>query len=462
MLVGGAGTGKTVAALQFLREGIRQGGRVAMLTQARPEDVIALAHSIGIDLTTHLRSGRWVMIGYRHGIRDRYRRAIEPSDAFEELDSFIRQEDEPDRLAIDTCGPLVEARGTDNGAELLVDLLSRLRSCTTLLTFAEESPGSLDNAFDSISKQAALILHVTMSSSGDRQFVVRKTLGSQGASGPISFDIRDGVGIVPPELAGRERTGDVTPEVRRRVLLLDVTGELPEELRLWFEAAYELFYTADPVDALPQLMQTDFGLIAVHVDRRSAERGLHVLSLLRRAERRPPILIMCPYDLRASDRARALRRGADDFVSGGGLHPGELASRIEALLRRGRIVSDDESGAEPPRTPIPVGESVLKIVRQQLHGPDTPIFSVLLLRPGTGKGVDELASHVADQMRQGTGDYISVADDRVEVYLHGALASHAERFLTRVRSDRWKKIAAVIYTAPTDRQELVRIVEQDD
>jgi KaiC/GvpD/RAD55 family RecA-like ATPase len=460
--VGGPGTGKTVAALQFLREGIRQGGRVAMLTQARPEDVIELAHSIGIDLTTHLRSGRWVVIGYRPGFRDRHRRAIEPSAAFEELESFIGQEGEPDRLVIDTCGPFVEARGAVHGAEMLVGLLSRLKTCTTLLTFAEESPGSLDDAFDFISQRADLILHITINSSGSRQFVVRKTVGPLESLGPINFDIRDGVGIVPPELARRERTDAVTPELRHRVLLLDVTGELPEELRLWFEATYELFYTADPVDAFPELAQTEFGLVAVHVDRRSAERGLHVMAQLRRAERRPPILIMCPYDLRASDRARALKRGADDFVSGGGLHSGELASRVDALLRRGRLIGDDQGGVEPPATPIPVGESVLDIVRQQLHRPDTPIFSLILLRPSNGIGVDELASHVADQMRQGTGDSISVADDRVEVYLDGALANHAERFLTRVRLDRWKKIPAVIYTAPTDRQELTRIVEQGE
>ncbi len=462
VLIGGAGTGKTVAALQFLREGIRQGGRVAMLTQARPEDVIKLAHSIGIDLTTHLRSGRWSVISYRSGFRDRYRRTIEPEDVFEELEAFVCQEGEPDRLAIDTCSPLMEARGSGNGAELLAETLSGLRS-TALLTFAAESPASLDHAFDFVSQRAALILHMTMNSKGRRQFVVRKTLGPHEAAGPISFDIADGVGIVPARSGHRERSSDVGPDVRRRVLMVDVTGELSQDVRLWFEGSYEFLYTSDAVDAFPELARRDFGLVAVHVDRRSVDRGLHVMAQLRRAASRPPILVLCPYDLRASDRALALRTGADDFISGG-FHPDELASRIKALLRRGRIPSDgdDDNEFDPTGRPeLSADLKVLDLVRERLETPGAPIFSLVLLRPGNGHGIDELADHVTDRMRQRTGDLMSVSGDRVEVLLDGAMAKHAERFLGRVRTDDWKKVAAVVYTAPTDREELLRIVEPD-
>ncbi|NIR45871.1 MAG: hypothetical protein GWN99_15675 [Gemmatimonadetes bacterium] len=457
LLVGGAGTGKTVAALQFLREGIRQGGRVAMLTQARPEDVIALAGSIGIDIETHLRSGRWVVAGYQHGFRERYRRTIEPREVFEELDSFISAEGEPDRLAIDTCGPLVESRGTGSGAELLVELLAGLRTMT-LLTFAAESPTALDSAFDFISQRAALVLHVTMSSAGRRQFLVRKTLGPQEVTGPISFEIQDGVGIVPAESTRRERSSDVKPEVRRRALLLDVTGELSDELRGWFEAAYEVFHTADPVDAFPELARQDFGLVVVHVDRRSVDRGLHVMSQVRRAAARPPILVVCPYDLRASDRARALRGGADDVLSGG-VHPEELGSRIDALLRRGRLVNGPDGSVTPEPGRRPADKKVMDLVREGLDAPGAPVFSLVLLRPGNGSSVEELASHVADRMRQATGDQLTVAAGRVEIFLDGAMASHAERFLKRIRVDRWDKIGAVVYTAPSDRDDLLRIVE---
>jgi DNA-binding response OmpR family regulator/archaellum biogenesis ATPase FlaH len=463
VLIGGAGTGKTVATLQFLREGIRQGGRAAMLTQARPEDVIKLAHSIGIDLTTHLRSGRWSLISYQSGFRDRYRRTIEPVNVFDELETFVCQQGEPDRLAIDTCSPLVEARGSGNGAELLAEMLSGLRS-TALLTFAAESPASLDHAFDFVSQRAALILHLTMGANGRRQFVVRKTLGPHEAAGPISFDIANGIGIVPAGLEHRERSSDVGPEVRRRILMVDVTGELTEEVRLWFEGSYEFLYTSDAVDAFPELARRDFGLVVVHVDRRSVDRGLHVMAQLRRAASRPPILVLCPYDLRARDRALALRTGADDFISGG-FHPDELASRVEALLRRGRIPNDGDEDvdiaavAQPEVCP---DLKVLDLVRERLQTPGAPIFSLVLLRPGNGHGIDELAEHVTGRMRRRTGDLLSVNDDRVEVLLDGAMAKHAERFLTRVRTDDWTKIAAVVYTAPTDREELLRIIEPDD
>lgn len=463
-LMGGPGTGKTVAGLQFLAEGVLRGGRVAHLTQARPEDVVALAGSIGIELAEHLRAGRWTLLGYQPGFRERYRRTIEPAEVFGELEAFLAEGGGPDRVLVDTCGPLIELREAGNGAELLVDMLSRIGS-TAMLTFSAEYPAAVDSAFDLIFQRASLILHVTMTESGRRQFVVRKTLGPQGSSGPISFDIRSGAGIVPFEPVRRERASDLGPEVRRRVLLLDVTGELPEPLLVWFEETFDLFYTRDPVDAFPELARREFGVVALNVDRRSVDRGLHVLRQLRRAAARPPMLIMCGYDLRAADRARALRSGADDFISGG-LNPEELASRIEALLRRGRATTN--GGAEEPPPPTPAPEIEIKVdrlgelVRARLEAPGAAIFSLVVLRPTNGKKVKALAKHVAANMRRRSEDRLCVKGDRVEVYLDGALRPHAERFLERVRTDGWKKVAADIYTSPTDREALLKVLERQD
>ncbi len=462
-VIGGPGTGKTVAALQFLREGIRQGGRVAMLTQARPEDVIDLAHSVGIDLTTHLDAGRWLLLCYQPGFRERYRRSIEPQEVFEELAGFVGEQGVPDRLVIDTCGPLVEARESGNGAELLVDLLSELGT-TVMLTFAAEGPGALDSSFDFISQRASLILNFTLGNEGRREMVVRKTLGPVEATGPITFDIRDGCGIVPPDTVQKKRRSDVAPDVRRRVLLLDVPGELPEELRLWMEESFDLVYTADAVDAFPELARRDFGLVIVNVDRRTVDRGLHVMHQLRRVASRPPILLISRVVVRASDRALALRCGADDFVSGG-LNPDELSSRIEALLRRGR--SEVEESDDGPQTPVPERpgvslepQEVLEIVRAQLRSKGAPIFSLIVLKPMSGRGLHALASHVADQMRQDTGDRMSIRGEQVEVYLHGAMSSHAERFLKRVKMDPFKEVDADVYTSPTDRARLLEVVRQ--
>ncbi len=468
-VIGGPGTGKTVAALQFLREGIRGGGRVAMLTQARPADVIALAHSIGIDLAAHLRAGRCVLLGYQSGFRERYRRSIEPQEVFEELAAFVRDEGVPDRLVIDTCGPLIEAGESGNGAEMLVDLLGDLETMV-LLTFAAEHPGALDSRFDFISQRASLILHFILSPDGRREIVVRKEVGPSKSAGPITFDIREGLGIVPPDMMQQKRRSDVTPEVRRRVLLLDIAGELPEELRLWLKGTFELVHTTDAVDAFPELAQREFGLIVVHIDRRTVKRGLHVMQQLRRAAGRPPILLMSRVVVRASDRAIALRSGADDFVSGG-LNPEELASRMAALLRRGR--TEVEPGAEEvePRDAVKsidatrpgVGanpQEVRDTIRIQLKAPGAPIFSLVLLKPANGRGLHALATHVADQMRQDTGDRMCVNGPQVEVYLHGAMSSHAEKFLKRVMIDPFNEVDAEVYTSPTDRERLLKVMRQ--
>lgn len=462
-LVGGPGTGKTVAALHFLDEGVRQGSRVAHLTQARPEDVVKQANSIGIDLEAHLRSGDWMILGYQPGFRQRFRRTIDPAEVFAEFEGLINEGAAPDRIVLDTCAPLVEGRDAANGAELLVDLLGRL-GANCLLTFSAEQLAELDSGFDVISQRASLVLHLTLNSSGRRQFVIRKTMGPADLTGPIGFDIRDRLGIVPFSSTRRDRVEETRASAHRRVLLLDIPGELPEELRLWFEHSFDLFRTSDPVDAFPELARREFGLVVLNVDRRSVNRALHVMHQLRRAARRPPILVMCGYDLRASDRARALRFGADDFVSGG-LNPDELASRIETLLRRGRSAGSVQTEGDEAPKKVASGEvvseaPVLDTVRARLQMEKPPIFSLVLLRPASGRRIKTLAKHVAGKMRHGSEDRMSLGPGRVEVYLDGALASHAEIFLNRVRTDNWEKIAAVVYTSPTDREELLKLLEE--
>jgi DNA-binding response OmpR family regulator len=352
---------------------------------------------------------------------------------------------------------------------MLVDLLGELETMV-LLTFAAEHPGALDSSFDLISQRAALILHFTLSPEGRREIAVRKTVGPSKSAGPIMFDIRQGLGIVPPEMVQQKRRSDVTPEVKRRVLLLDIAGELPEELRLWLEETCELVHTTDAVDAFPELAQREFGLVVVHVDRRTVKRGLHVMQQLRRAASRPPILLISRVVVRASDRASALRSGADDFVSGG-LNPEELASRMEALLRRGR--TEVGAGAEKVE-PMDAVESkyaarpgagrdpqeVRDTIRTQLKAPGAPIFSLVLLKPANGRGLHALATHIADQMRQDTGDRMCVNGQQVEVYLHGAMSSHAEKFLKRVMIDPFNEVDAEVYTSPTDRERLLKVMRQ--
>ncbi len=65
-------------------------------------------------------------------------------------------------------------------------------------------------------------------------------------------------------------------------------------------------------------------------------------------------------------------------------------------------------------------------------------------------------------MRQDSGDRLSVSGGRIEVFLDGALSSHAQRFLGRVRSEYGEKVSAVVYTSPTDRPELLKVIEEQD
>lgn len=461
VLIGGPGTGKSVACLQFLAEGLRKGERVALVSPVRPNDVLELARSVGINLASHLESGRCKLLGFQSGFRERFRRAVDPGEAFDELIELLQRDGRLDRVALDSCGSLVGSRESVLGGELVVEMLRKLE-VASLVTLGAEDPGALGSAFDAVLQAASVVLHARLTPEGRREFQVRKAPRAPAGAGPIGFDIEEGAGIVPPKSARHRRASDVSPEVMRRVLLVDLAKSLARELRVWLQESFDFHYTQDPVDAFPKLTGTDFGLVVVHVDRYSVTRGLHVMSQLRRVASRPPILVLCPYNVRASDRAWALKAGADDFVSGG-VNPEELTWRITALMRRGRApgppTAEDEA---TPRQPDEVGarpEELRQLVRSQLQNPGGSIFSLVLLRPAPGGSADSLVSHVASRMRRNTGDRLSVRGDHVEVYLHGAMADHAQRFLKRIKIDPWNAIGSEVYTAPTDRAELLEVID---
>lgn len=464
VLTGGPGTGKTITALHFLQAGLEQGTKVGLVTQARPEDVLSLAESIGMAWVEPVRSGSAVIIGYRSGFRERYRRVVEPEAVFNELRALLTGDGDPARIAIDTSGPLADSRDTGTGAELLVDMLEEL-AATSLLTFTAEQPGALSGGIDFILQRSSLILHITQTSAGLRQFHVRKATGLLEPAGPITFDTRPGEGIAEPRTGVRRRATDLSPEIRRRILLVDLAGRLPPEVRSWLDESFELSYTQDPLEAFPEVARREFGMLVVNVDPGAVDQGLHVAHQLRRASERAPLLILCGSNVRASDRARALRLGADDFLSGD-LNPDELASRIEALLRRGRAPGDsslDGDGQPPAEASIHLDVYEFRdLVVTRLAKAVSPIFSIVLLRPPGDRDLGELRAHLAHVMRQNGEDRFTVMGDRLAVYLHGALAPHIESFLRRVKVDGWQQIGVETFTFPSDRGRLREVIDARD
>ncbi|HSQ32754.1 MAG TPA: ATPase domain-containing protein, partial [Gemmatimonadaceae bacterium] len=74
VLSGAPGTGKSIAALQFLMAGIKAGQRGAILTQDDPQDLLSQGEFLGIDIAGEVSAGRLVLLRFTLDFSRRYSR----------------------------------------------------------------------------------------------------------------------------------------------------------------------------------------------------------------------------------------------------------------------------------------------------------------------------------------------------------------------------------------------------
>jgi two-component system KDP operon response regulator KdpE len=110
------------------------------------------------------------------------------------------------------------------------------------------------------------------------------------------------------------------------------------------EAGYEVTSAADPDEAVKQveLQEPDIILLDLRLQGRS---GLDLLKRIREFSGVPAIFLTA--ETQSEDAVRALRAGADDYVTKP-FAPTELVARIEAALRR-RLLPDQVEARQPYR-----------------------------------------------------------------------------------------------------------------
>ncbi len=106
LLCGPAGSGKTVAALQFLAQGIKLADRCLLLSGESAHDMAIKAQSLGIPLAKAIESETLHLLEYSHFIpgRDQHANQLLPSEAFYELCEIVEREVIA-RVVIDTVVP---------------------------------------------------------------------------------------------------------------------------------------------------------------------------------------------------------------------------------------------------------------------------------------------------------------------------------------------------------------------
>lgn len=444
VLTGAPGTGKTAACLEFLHGGFVAGERTALLTVDDPSDLIAEGEFLGIDLERAVRDDRLVLVRFQLDFARRFSRAVSPEVAFEELGRLVG-EPAPTRLAIDSVVPFLEA-GQASGAGLVAALafLERLRA-TAFVTLPGDLAGMYDRRLEHLVQRAAAILHLSALPDRTGQVEVRKVRYQVPSTAPIRFQIQPGKGLMPIGELPRRRSEDVPEDTRRRVLVLNLTGAVPAEHIAALRTHFDVAVREGLSSAIAQLTQSGVGAVVIDVRRDLVDDTLTLVRELRRAGNRAPILLMTSYQLRAADRARALRAGADGFLPSDA-SPDELLLRVESLVRMGRSSTAPVADTEVPLALQPQhgegyrpldGEAFRQAVQAHVSGDRVPSFTIVSIHSRNGDA-DAISAIALRNTRVEGGDLTGVDGEGVKIYLHSARRKDVLPFVERVR-DEWRR-----------------------
>ena len=140
-----------------------------------------------------------------------------------------------------------------------------------------------------------------------------------------------GTGDVPSDHRGASTIIEVN---RQQILLVDDEPDLRRMVRRYLEAeGFEVAEAADGEAALARLRGSSADLIVLDVAMPGID-GFEVLQVIRTTSDVPVIMLTARAE--EIDRVLGLTIGADDYVTKP-FSPRELAARVRAVLRRGRL-----------------------------------------------------------------------------------------------------------------------------
>lgn len=444
VVTGAPGTGKTVACLEFLHAALDNGEAAVFVAHDDPTDLLAQGEFLGIDLERWLAEERLVLLRYQLDFVRRFARAGNPDAAFDELRRLMGAV-RPGRVVVDSVAPILEA-GAASGAGIL-SLLRFLdeTGATSLITYPADLAGLYDRRIEPLSRRVAGIFHFSRDESHGHRIDVRKIRYSVPSTAPISFRIKAGVGIVGIGEQPRRRAGDVSTDESRRLLVIDPEQTFPPDLLAGLRSSYDVAVHHSLHSAFA-VLSAGSAAVLLEVRRDSVNDALTLVRELRRAGSRAPIVLVTQFTLRADDRARALRAGSDEFLSGD-MYPAEFLIRVRSAIERGHVVVDHPE-PELPMIAQPhsadTGYELLEpdafrtALQAHTTGEHAPFFTLVILRPvgaGTAAGLGEAVFRV---MRLDGGDLAGRVDGGVAIYLHSARRKDVRPFVERVREE-WRR-----------------------
>lgn len=428
-----------VAALQFLNQGVSEGERCALVTNADAADILEVARAWGFDMVHAWRDGTLQIVGFRDDFELRAIRSIAPEEVIEELQTLV--EPSVSRVAVDPGAMFL----TGGARTLLGAAFARWAAShpgTVLSTFSVDGPAAnLPASADWLVHATTARLVLEPAGRGLLQMTLFRPVpqSAQGDSA-MTLELKPGEGLVEPGALPGRRGADRGQVDEGKLLLVSLVESEAGDLGVWAKRAFDTDIVSEPFDAVARLQSgARYGGVLVHAARkqiRAATQACRALRPLTRAA----IVFASDDAVRSNDRIQILEAGADDCLSGG-LDFREVGLRIRHSIATGAkpVPREERAGAPSSLTPIALaGGRVARTelaaeVERRASDPERSFFCVLqistiALEP---KALEEL---LLGHVRHEDGDLVSAGERGCTVVLQGARVSQIGPFLQRLEA----------------------------
>jgi circadian clock protein KaiC len=457
VISGNPGTGKSVSCLEFLDVAIQHNEPAALLTHDDPRDVLTTAEFLGMDLDPALADGRLTILRFHLDFARRFGRASGPDEVFTELRRQLHTP-APRRLAIDSVVPFLEGGGSSSAAMFALTRHLEEMGVTALLTYPGDLGGLYDRRLEPLMQRAGGLFHLAAVPGGRRRgtLEIRKLRFEAPSVAPIQFRIEPGAGFVQD---GEPNAPEdpLRAERQNHLLLVNLDTPFPDEMLQGLERGFRVTVRGGVTAAFSDLVRSGVGGVLLNVRRDVINDALQLVRELRNADVRVPIMLVSPYVLRSSDRTRALRAGADEFVSLT-VPPDELVERVASMTRRGRSPNTVPARSDRPMVLQPTSagggyvpmdrQAFATAVRSHIGMARAPYFTLVVLRPENGDSA-LAAELVLRTARMDSGDLVGVDNGQVMVLADGARPKDLESLFARLTTQ-WAgngKMGALQYEA---------------
>lgn len=339
LVKGSGGVGKTVVGLQFLTRGLEYEEPGLLITDQKPEKVLAQAKSIGFPIEEAVRRQQLSILNPSTRYFDLVESPADVMAIVQELGDYINQIGAK-RLVID---PIYTLINTSYSAHFAMSLTQSLMNAledlpiTILMLAGGEEDAERNALLRQLEQNAFGVISLGNDAvTGGRVMNLSNLRYASCDNMTAHYRILNGRGLINYKSDGKERVADVTrawdesDEVNRSVLLVGANADTVKRVKEALGDTYQVNAEADPKTGVERAKRERHGLVMVSPSR-SAGAVNAVIELAQNAS--SSVAFLSPASNRQSDKVLYLSAGADDFIAEPFSAP-ELRARVEALVRR--------------------------------------------------------------------------------------------------------------------------------